>query len=144
MKSSVYLTGHEIASLQVWETRGVNLFDGEPRFACGQKNYESLKKELLKPTQGKDITRAFHAIYDRNVLMLLTLNFLYSNEMLRKYECISNYQNNVLNISLLMRNLYQKYIFSRNRSLLDRIVKTIDTLQKNEQLTLEELLFELE
>ncbi len=145
LNSKKYLTRFDIASLSVLEAEHL-LRKDSTSINFGLKNYNLLKLELLSMKQQDKIHRdikPLHMIYNHMVLMTSALTFLYNNKLMKKEDCILSYKKNVLQVSLMIRNLYLKYIVSSNQDLIDKIIHLLDILQENEQVALENLLYEI-
>lgn len=98
----------------------------------GLKYYDYVKEYCSQIEIDLIDIRFFHILYDHKKLMKMRLDYLITNHIIceKNSEAILDESDNLINVSLELRNLVIKYNCTKSEKILERIVNRIDDLKK--------------
>lgn len=123
-----------------------NNFNKNKDIKFGFATYESIINHYAKKSSNKNQKISYmplYVLYEHKKTMLSRLKFLQNNKYIQSHNTyIKDYEIIVKNASIL-GPLFFKYIYTNNKTLLDKLISKIGEIKDLEKIVLEKLLFEL-
>ena len=112
-------------------------------YIFGINNYRLLKQALSETAHdqtGFYLLKSMHVLYDHKVMMCERLKYLSNAGRIDIPAPIADEYENIKNLSLINRNLFLKYIFTRDYKLTDKIINNTTIIESLEIETITELI----
>lgn len=113
-----------------------------PDFLYGINVYDNYKLylSLLLNDEVQFVITPLHAFWEHKSVMMLRLEYMVENDMLRNEENLLGAYKEVEQKTLFYRTLIMKYFFNKNKDLLQDVLEEIDEIKNKESLVLERVL----